>query len=240
MTKQERFEELRSNFNFIKKRIIEKAESEYRNPGELTIVAVSKTFLPEDVEIALEAGIRTFGENYAQEIRDKIKFFEEKSKKPSWHFIGHLQSNKVKYLIPHVHLIHTVDSISLAEEIDRKAEQFSKIQNILVQVNTSGEPSKSGLEPDDSISFVKEIQKFKSLNSIGLMTIGTFSDDEKIIRNEFTLLRNLKDEINRSLGINKLTELSMGMSHDYLIAIEEGATILRIGTAIFGSRSYSV
>lgn len=239
MTRIERLEELKLNFNEIKKAVINKAEEEYRNPGELTIVAVSKTFPPEDIEIGLEAGIRTFGENYAQEIRDKIQYFSEKDKKPSWHFIGHLQSNKVKYLIPNVSLIHTVDSITVAEEIDRKASQFDKVQNILIQVNTSGEVSKSGLEPENCLNFLKDIQKFKNINTVGLMTIGTFSDDEKIIRKEFSLLRNLKDNINQSLGEKKLTELSMGMSHDFLIAIEEGATILRIGTAIFGNRNYN-
>jgi hypothetical protein len=240
MTRLERLEELKDNFTRIKKEIIAKAEAEYRNPGEITIIAVSKTFSAEDVEIGLEAGIRTFGENYAQEIRDKIKYFEEKDKKPSWHFIGHLQSNKVKYLIPHVSVIQTVDSISVAEEIDRKANEFSKVQNILVQINTSGEESKSGLEPENAERFVKEIQKYKNIHTIGLMTIGTFSDEEKTIRKEFSMLRELKNELNKSLGVHKLTELSMGMSHDYLIAIEEGATILRIGTAIFGGRSYSL
>jgi pyridoxal phosphate enzyme (YggS family) len=184
----------------------------------------------------LESGIRTFGENYAQEIRDKIKYFEDKKLQPCWHFIGHLQSNKVKYLIPYAKLIHTVDSLSVAEEINHRAAQFSKVQNILVQVNTSGEESKSGIEPEDTANFLKELQKFANITTSGLMTIGTFSDDEKIIRKEFSLLRNLKDEVNKSLGMNKLTELSMGMSHDYLIAIEEGSTILRIGTAILGSR----
>lgn len=236
MDRQSRLEEIKNNFSRIKKEIIAKAESEYRNPGEITLIAVSKTFTAEDIEIGLEAGIRTFGENYAQEIRDKIKFFEEKDKKPSWHFIGHLQSNKVKYLIPQVKLIHTVDSIPLAAEISRKAAECREVQNILVQINTSGEASKSGLEPEEAENFLKELQSYQNLNTIGLMTIGTFSDNEKIIRSEFTLLRELKNQLNKSLGINSLTELSMGMSHDYLIAIEEGATILRIGTAIFGSR----
>jgi hypothetical protein len=236
MDRQSRLEEIKNNFSRIKKEIIAKAESEYRNPGEITLIAVSKTFTAEDIEIGLEAGIRTFGENYAQEIRDKIKFFEEKDKKPSWHFIGHLQSNKVKYLIPQVKLIHTVDSIPLAAEISRKAAECREVQNILVQINTSGEASKSGLEPEEAENFLKELQSYQNLNTIGLMTIGTFSDNEKIIRSEFTLLRELKNQLNKSLGINSLTELSMGMSHDYLIAIEEGATILRLGTAIFGSR----
>ena len=233
-----RSEELRTNFNQVRKEIIGKAESQYRNPGEITIVSVSKTFPTQDIELAMGAGIRTFGENYAQEIKDKIKYFEDKAKQPNWHFIGHLQSNKVKYLFPHVSLIHTVDSLNLAKEIDNRAAQYNKVQNVLLQINTSGEESKHGLEPDLVISFAKEVQKFENINTIGLMTIGTFSDDETIIRKEFTMLRDLKEAINKSMGIIKFTELSMGMSHDYKIAIEEGSTILRIGTAIFGSRQY--
>lgn len=230
---------LKENYSKIQKSIISKAEHEYRNPGEITLVAVSKTFSPEILKAAYEVGIRVFGENYAQELRDKIKFFEQESKQPQWHYIGHLQTNKVKYLIPFVKLIHTVDSIELAEEIDKRSSQNNIIQNVLIQVNTSGEASKYGLEPDETVNFAKVIQRFKSINTIGLMTIGTFSDDEKIIRKEFTMLRNLKTEINKSLGVEKFTELSMGMSHDYLIAIEEGSTILRIGTAIFGNRNYN-
>ncbi|OGU59505.1 MAG: YggS family pyridoxal phosphate enzyme [Ignavibacteria bacterium GWF2_33_9] len=233
-----RLEEIKSNFKQVRREIIGKAESEYRNPGEITIVSVSKTFPAEDIALAMQAGIRTFGENYAQEIKDKIKFFESKERQPDWHFIGHLQSNKVKYLFPYVSLIHTVDSINLAKEIDTRAGQYNKIQNILLQVNTSGEESKHGLEPDAVIGFAKEVQKFENINTIGLMTIGTFSDDEVIIRKEFTMLRELKEALNKSMGIIKFTELSMGMSHDYKIAIEEGATILRIGTAVFGQRQY--
>jgi hypothetical protein len=230
---------LKENYSKIQNSIINKAEREYRNPGEITLVAVSKTFPAETIKAALEIGIRIFGENYAQEIRDKIQFFNQEAKKPQWHFIGHLQTNKVKYLIPHVKLIHTVDSIELAEEIDKRIAQHNLTQNVLIQVNTSGETSKYGIEPDDAVAFAKELQKYKNIKTIGLMTIGTFSDDELIIRKEFSLLRNLKNEINKNLGVEKFTELSMGMSHDYLIAIEEGSTILRIGTAIFGNRNYN-
>jgi hypothetical protein len=227
---------IRRNYNRIRKEVENEAERLYRNPGEITIVAVSKTFPAETIESAIESGIRSFGENYAQEFRDKIKYFETKPNQIDWHFIGHLQTNKVKYLIPHTKLIHTIDSIELAEEVNKRAEQFNIKQNILLQINTSGESSKSGCKPDEAIELAKSFIKLENINLIGLMTIGSFSEDEKIIRNEFTLLRNLKDEINQKLGTSKLTELSMGMSHDYLIAIEEGSTILRIGTAIFGPR----
>lgn len=230
---------LKDNYSKIRKSVIECAQSNYRNPGDITIVAVSKTFPPETIELAYEAGIRSFGENYAQELRDKIQYFSNSSFKLDWHFVGHLQSNKVKYLIPYVKLIHTVDDEDLATEIDKRARSAGIIQNILIQVNTSGEVQKSGVEPDGLISLVESVMKLKNLNLIGLMTIGTFTNDESISRREFGLLANLKKEVNNHLGEEKLTELSMGMSHDYLIAIEEGATIIRIGTAIFGNRIYN-
>jgi len=237
---QEEFKNLlKENYTKIRKSIVECAQLNYRNPGDITIVAVSKTFPVETIELAYQAGIRSFGENYAQELRDKIQYFSTTSFKPDWHFIGHLQSNKVKYLIPYVKLIHTVDDVDLAKEIDKRARFAGIIQNILIQVNTSGEPQKSGVEPDGLISLVNKIIYLKNVNLIGLMTIGTFTDDENISRREFGLLAELKKEVNNNLGEEKLTELSMGMSHDYLIAIEEGATIVRIGTAIFGDRIYN-
>lgn len=228
---------IKRNYTRIRRAVEIEAERQYRNGGEITIVAVSKTFPPETIESGIMAGIRCFGENYAQELRNKIKYFGTNPYQIEWHFIGHLQTNKVKYLIPYTKLIHTIDSIELAEEVDKRAEKFNIKQNILMQVNTSGEASKSGCKPDEAIELAKSIIQYKNLNLIGLMTIGSLSSDEKLIRGEFALLRNLKDEINKKLGVQQLTELSMGMSNDYLIAIQEGSTILRIGTAIFGQRS---
>ena len=228
---------IKRNYNKIRKSVEIEAEKQYRNGGEITIIAVSKTFPPETIESAIAAGIRSFGENYAQELRDKINYFGSKNSPIDWHYIGHLQANKVKYLIPHTKLIHTIDSVAIAQEVDNLAEKFNIKQNILIQVNTSGEASKSGCKPDEAIELAKSMLQLQNVNLIGLMTIGSFSKDEQIIRSEFTLLRTLKDEINQKLGIPQLTELSMGMSHDYKIAIEEGSTILRIGTAIFGERT---
>lgn len=239
MDREEIKKTIKDNYTQIRKSIVDYAQSNYRNPGDITIVAVSKTFSPEIIELAYQSGIRSFGENYAQELREKINYFNEKNIKPDWHFIGHLQTNKVKYLIPNVKLIHTVDDLELAKEIDKRAHSAGIIQNVLIQVNTSGEPQKSGVSPDGLKNLVQEVIKLPNINLIGLMTIGTFTDDEKISRKEFSLLAKLKNEINNFLGIEKLTELSMGMSHDYLIAIEEGATIVRIGTAIFGNRNYN-
>jgi pyridoxal phosphate enzyme (YggS family) len=216
---------IKRNYNKIRKSVEIEAEKQYRNGGEITIVAVSKTFPSETIESAIEAGIRSFGENYAQELRDKISYFEEKNNQIDWHYIGNLHSNKVKYLIPYTKLIHTIDSYELAQEVDKRAEKFNIKQNILIQVNTSGEVSKSGCKPDEAIELAKSILQLQNINLIGLMTIGSFSEEEQIIRSEFALLRTLKDEINQNLGIPQLTELSMGMSHDYKIAIEEGSTI---------------
>ncbi len=230
--------QLKENYTAIRKSVVECAQSHYRNPGDITIVAVSKTFSAEIIELAYQSGIRSFGENYAQELRDKLQYFSNLSIKPDWHFIGHLQSNKVKYLIPFVKLIHTIDDIDLAKEIDKRAASSGILQNILIQVNTSGERQKSGVEPESLKLLTEAILQLKNINLIGLMTIGTFTDDERISRKEFSLLAKLKNETNNFIGNEKLTELSMGMSHDYLIAIEEGATIVRIGTAIFGNRTY--
>jgi pyridoxal phosphate enzyme (YggS family) len=232
----------RNNYEQILKRITEISKKYNRNPNEIKVLAVSKTHNYETIIQAIQAGIPILAENYAQEFRDKNKdlmnYYENQNleiPKFEWHFIGHLQANKVKYLVPFVTTIHTVDSINLAEEINKYAEKYSKIIDVLIQINTSNEAAKSGVEPEDCTKIAKNILLLKNINLIGLMTIGTFSEDEKIIRKEFTLLRNCLNETNFQTGLS-LKELSMGMSHDFEIAIEEQATMLRIGTAIFGQR----
>lgn len=203
------------------------------------IIAVSKTHPAEMVYNAMLSGINSFGENYVQELVEKYNYFKNNNlNQPEWHFIGHLQTNKVKYIVPFVDLIHSVDSIRLAEEINKRARANNKIQNILLQINTSGEFSKSGCEPDEAVNICKEILYFDNLKLLGLMTIGTFTDDETQQRKEFAILRNKLNEINNQLNLN-LKELSMGMTNDYAIAIEEGSTIIRIGTAFFGYRKYN-
>lgn len=203
------------------------------------IIAVSKTHPAEMVYNAMLSGINSFGENYVQELVEKYNYFKNNNlNQPEWHFIGHLQTNKVKYIVPFVDLIHSVDSVRLAEEINKRARANNKIQNILLQINTSGEFSKSGCEPDEAVNICKEILYFDNLKLLGLMTIGTFTDDETQQRKEFAILRNKLNEINNQLNLN-LKELSMGMTNDYPIAIEEGSTIIRIGTAFFGYRKYN-
>lgn len=229
---------IKQNFLFIKDKIEQTAKKFSKNFEKIKIIAVSKTHSPQAIAAAYEAGAHIFGENYVQELVEKQKILSEKGIFPEWHFIGHLQTNKVKYIAPFISLIHSVDSEKLALEISRQAEKYNRTINILMQVNTSGEISKSGCEPEEAIALAKNILKIPNINLLGLMTIGTFSDDETIIRREFRLLKSLLDEINKELGTD-LRELSMGMSHDFEIAIEEGSTMVRIGTAIFGERDYS-
>jgi hypothetical protein len=211
-----------------------------RNPEDVKIIAVSKTHDVELIFDAIDAGFNVFGENYVQEIKDKHQaFIDEGKNQPEWHFIGHLQSNKVKYLSTFVNYIHSVDSFKLAEEISSRALQNNRVQNILIQLNTSGEESKSGCEPDEAIDVISKTLALPNIIVNGLMTIGTFTDDESLQREEFSLLRNILDKVNKELNL-KLKELSMGMTGDYEVAIDEGATMVRIGTAIFGPRSYNL
>lgn len=205
-----------------------------RRPGDISIVAVSKT-QPIDALVTMRnLGIRTFGENYVQELL--LKHAHDGLDDVSWHFIGHLQSNKVKYIAPFVRMIHSVDSASLAQEISRQAVKFHRTIDVLFQVNTSGESSKSGVEPNDVLSLVRECISLPSIRLCGLMTIPAPVDDADDVRSEFRLLRELCDSVRTELSLPSFVELSMGMSDDYEVAIEEGATIIRPGTALFGSR----
>lgn len=201
----------------------------------ITVVAVSKNNPVSAIKEAYNFGYKNFGENKAQELKDKAELLKDID--INWHFIGHLQTNKVKYVINYASLIHSVDSISLADEIDKRAFANSKIQSILIECNISNEESKFGLKNKEEIIKVAEyVKNKKNLELKGLMTMAPFTEDEKIIRFTFKGLKQIFDELNND-GFG-LTELSMGMTNDYLIALEEGATILRIGTAIFGARNY--
>ena len=184
---------------------------------------------------AKNCGLTDFGENRAQELTLK---YEKLGDSVVWHMIGTLQKNKVKYAVNAAELIHSVDSIELVEEINKRAEKISKVQKILLEVKTSEEETKSGLETENEIlSLVKRCSELKNIELKGLMTMAPLTEDANIIRKSFRDLRNLKDQINNK-GYN-LTELSMGMTSDFEIAIEEGATMIRIGSAIFGDRDYS-
>lgn len=206
-----------------------------RNPDEIKLIAVSKYFGVDAILEANRLGVKDFGENRAQELMLK---YEKLGDKVIWHFIGTLQKNKVKYAVKAAEYIHSVDSIELLEEINKRASSLNKVQKILLEVKTSYEETKSGLTNEEEIFRIAELTKnYPNVNLVGLMTIAPLTDDENIIRKSFRDLRVLKDKMNKS-GIN-ITELSMGMTSDYEIAIEEGSTMLRIGSAIFGERDYS-
>ena len=219
----------------IRQRIRQAAESCGRDADSVRLVAVSKTIAADIVKEAIEAGVTTLGENYIQEARDKFKALVQYP--VSWHFIGHLQSNKAKYAVRLFDLIHSVDSLKLARELDKQAGKLDKIQQILVQVNISAEDTKSGISTDEAPQLIAEISRLKNIALKGLMTMPPYFYQPKKVQPFFTALRNLRDQIReQSLPNVSLDELSMGMTGDFEVAIKEGATLVRIGTAIFGER----
>ncbi|MDO3377465.1 YggS family pyridoxal phosphate-dependent enzyme [Geoalkalibacter halelectricus] len=206
-----------------------------RDPEAVRLVAVSKTKSAAAISEAATAGQRIFGESYVQEFLDKSP---EVRQAVEWHFVGHLQSNKVKYLRDRVTLIHSVDRLSLAREIDRQWARCEHPLAVLMQVNLGDEDSKSGIAPDQAADLARAIAALPHLRLRGLMTLPPYFDDPEEVRPFFRRLRLLADEIAAlALPGVRMEELSMGMSHDFTVAIEEGATLVRIGTAIFGSRS---
>ncbi len=217
-------------------RIEQAAVSSGRNIETVRLVSVTKTIPAETVKKAIDAGAAILGENYIQEARSK---FNDLSSYPvSWHFIGHLQTNKAKYAVRIFDLIHSVDSFKLALELDKQAGKTGKIQHILIQVNVAEESSKSGVLVQNTLNLVKEISVLENLAIKGLMTMPPFFNEPEKVRPFFKDLRNLRDSI-RKEGIQNVAmdELSMGMTGDFEAAIEEGATLVRIGTAIFGERN---
>lgn len=223
------------NLQRLQEKIYSACKASGREPNVVKLVAVSKYFGIKAITEAAGLGVTDFGENKAQELRDKYNILGDKL---TWHFIGTLQRNKVKYVVNCSSLIHSVDSEPLLDEIDKQAEKNEKIQKVLLEVKTSEEETKSGVENDDKVlKLAKHCGTLKNVELIGLMTMAPFTDDETLIRKSFSGLRKLKDKLNQQ-GFN-LTELSMGMTSDFEIAISEGSTIVRIGSAIFGDRDYS-
>ena len=218
----------------MRERIRQAAESCGRDANSVRLVAVSKTIPAETVKQAIEAGVTILGENYVQEAREK---FNALAQYPvGWHFIGHLQSNKAKYAVRLFDLIHSVDSLKLACELDKQAKKVDKIQQILVQVNISAEDTKSGISTDEAAGLISEISQLKNLTIKGLMTMPPYFYQPEKVKPFFAALRELRDRIKQGLPDVTLEELSMGMTGDFEVAIEEGATLVRIGTAIFGER----
>lgn len=205
-----------------------------RNSDEITLVVVTKTWPVETIEEVIRAGARVLGENYVQEALPKVEAIGDRVE---WHFIGHLQSNKAKFVANRFNMIESVGSISLAKELNKQAEKQGIDIDVLVEVNTGGEESKSGIEPEDIEKLLKEISQFNRIKVKGLMTIPPYFSNPEDSRPYFKRLRELRDKLS-NLGIPNISfqHLSMGMSNDFEVAIEEGATIVRVGTAIFGER----
>jgi pyridoxal phosphate enzyme (YggS family) len=202
-----------------------------RSPDDVTLVAVSKTFSPDVVKQAIELGVRDLGENRAQELKQKVAVL---GRGPNWHFVGHLQTNKVRQVAGLAALIHSVDRFGLAEALDRRAASLGIVQNVLLEVNVSGEATKHGVEPAGLARLAEQVGELPHLEVSGLMTMAPFSDDAEASRPYFADLRSLRDEIR--VALPAATHLSMGMTRDMEVAIEEGATLVRVGEAIFGPR----
>jgi PLP dependent protein len=222
------------NLAGVRERMARACERARRDPASVKLVAVSKVQPVEAIREALEAGQRAFGENYAQELREKGEAIGE-GPAVEWHFLGALQTNKVKMVVGRAALVHTCDRPSLAQELNKRAAALGTVQRVLVEVNLAEEAQKGGIAPGELASFVEGVRNLPSLRCEGLMCIPPADDDPK---KHFRRLRDLRDELHGRTGL-LLPELSMGMSADYEAAIEEGATIVRVGTAIFGERSRS-
>ena len=220
------------NLARVRADISESEQKAGRHPGSVELIAVSKTYPPEIILEAVEAGQLLFGESRVQEVKAKIA---ELPSKLHWHLVGHLQKNKIRQALPMFELIHGVDSLELLEDIERIAREVGLFPRVLLQVNVAGEASKFGFLPERLITAVRRILELDRLQIEGLMTIPPLAPSPELSRKYFVQLRKLRDQLEREFSFS-LPHLSMGMSSDYKVAIEEGATLVRVGTAIFGTR----
>lgn len=221
----------------IESRMAQSTIKSGRKPEDVTLIAVSKTYPVEAIEQAYALGCKDFGENKVQELMSKIENIQNPIE---WHLIGHLQRNKVKYVVGHVSLIHSVDSLRLAKEIQKESLKKDVVTSILLEVNVAKEESKHGIYMDEVLELVHEISKMSHVRLKGFMTVAPYTQNPEENRSIFRLLYNLSVDIQKQNIDNISTSiLSMGMSNDYEIAIEEGATHVRIGTALFGTRDYN-
>jgi pyridoxal phosphate enzyme (YggS family) len=221
--------DIKTRIEAVRSRIFEACQRAGRSEGDVRLVAVSKTITVDVVAQGIEAGLDILGENYIQEAQTKIGALGDRA---SWHFIGRLQSNKAKYAVKLFDLIHSVDTLKLAQEIDKRAGNLGKVQPVLIQVNISGESTKGGTAADEAAELIDQVRSLKNLDPKGLMTMPPFFDQPDRARPFFSNLREIRDKY-----ASDLTELSMGMSGDFEVAVEEGATLVRVGTAIFGARA---
>ena len=229
---------LKENLKIVEENIRQACPRAGRDLSEVTLISVSKTKPVEMIEEAYEYGKREFGENKAQELKEK---YEVLPKDIRWHFIGHLQTNKIKYIIDRACLIHSVDSLHLAEAIEKECVKRDTEADILVEVNVAQEESKFGLKLEDTLALVQQISRLEHLHIKGLMTIAPFVEDPEENRSIFRQLKQLSVDIGaKNIDNVDMSVLSMGMTGDYQVAIEEGATHVRVGTGIFGERNYDI
>jgi len=228
-----------SNLFRVKQSIAEVARACTGSSDAIRLIAVSKGHRPSAIAAAIAAGQKDFGENTSQEALTKIPHFQNQGLE--WHFIGHLQTNKAKFIPGNFSWMHSLDNLDLARKLSRRARALSANINILIEVNVTRDPKKHGVAPDALPDFIEQLLKenLPALSLRGLMTIGPHAAPEKEIRGCFAKLRELRDKCRQRYALSTFTELSMGMSGDYVEAIKEGATMVRVGTAIFGDRDYS-
>lgn len=225
---------IRDNIDAIRDRVARAAERSGRKPEDITIIAVTKTVDTDRIKQAVDYGMKELGENRVQELCDKYDIID---KSCSWHLIGHLQTNKVKYIADKVKLIHSLDRLELADEIQRRAQKLDRIIDVLVQVNIAEEESKFGMHKDNVMEFIRTVAKYPNIRAKGLMTIAPLAENPEDVRWVFKEAKKLLIDIKtENIDNIAMDYLSMGMSGDFETAIEEGSNIVRIGTAIFGKR----
>lgn len=227
--------DIKQNLAFIKEQVSKTAIDCGRNPDDIILIAVTKRKTVNDIQQAIQGGTRHFGENYIQEAMEKIDTFGKDT--VCWHFIGHLQSNKARFAVNYFDYIHTVDTLKLAKEISRQAEKIHKIQKIFLQVNIGLEDTKSGTAPEKIIELARQVSVLDNLSIEGLMAMPPYFEDPENVRIYFTKMHRIKKQIHElHLKNTPMTHLSMGMSNDFAVAIQEGSTMVRVGTSIFGGR----
>ena len=229
---------IQENIKLVEENIKKACEKVGRDVNEVTLIAVSKTKPYTAIEEALPTGVKDYGENKVQELCDKYEILPKDIK---WHMIGHLQRNKVKYLVGKASLIHSVDSLRLAEQIEKEFAKADEIANVLIEVNMAQEESKFGITSEETEQLVREIAKFPHIRIKGLMTIAPYTDNPESNRVYFRNMKKLSVDIeNKNIDNVSMSVLSMGMTGDYQVAVEEGATLVRVGTGIFGERNYNI
>ncbi len=228
---------IRENIDHIMKRVEASCKKIGRDPNDITVLAVTKTVESDKAKKAFEVGINNLGENRIQELVKKYEELEGLDVK--WHMIGHLQKNKVKYIIDKNILIHSVESLGLAEEINKRAKKYNLTKDVLIELNIGEEENKFGIKEENVYDFLINMEQFENIRVLGLMTVAPFCDNPEDVRWVFKTMRNIYTKISTmNLKNTEMKYLSMGMTNDFEVAIEEGSNIIRIGTAIFGARKY--